>query len=285
MSNLKQSIVTLFVFVVALLGISNVENFQESIIDFSPVFFVLIAIILFSELIIVGRLTKAGVRLSQYAVIAFWLMVYILAWVFYLGAEKSIEVNLIQLLLVLLTAVLAFDVGQRTDQTEIALEGLASSAFPNRALEIQAARDFISAEITRSRRYHHPLSVLTVRLEKNKSWGDLKEMELLSNEILERFAIAKVSQILSNHARSTDMVIRDRDGQFILMCPESNQTSTSILAKRIAEAVKTELDAHIECGSASFPDEALTFEDLLNIAGERRTSVVTEEEQQVSKLA
>ena len=85
MSDLKLSILILFVFIVALLGISNVESFQESIIDFSPVFFVLIAIILFSELIIVGRLMKAGVKLSQYMVVVFWLVAYSLVWYFYLG--------------------------------------------------------------------------------------------------------------------------------------------------------------------------------------------------------
>lgn len=278
MSDLKQSIITLFIFVVALLGIANVESFQESIIDFSPVFFILIAVILFSELIVIGWLVKAGVRLSQYAVIAFWLIVYAFVWYFYLAAVKPIEVNFIQLMLVLLTAVLAFDVGRRVDQTDVALEQLASSAYPNRALDIQAARETISAEITRSRRYHHPLSVLTVRLEKNESWGDWKEMKLLANEMLERFAIAKVSQILSDHARNTDMVLRDRDGQFVLLCPETNLTSTSILAKRIAGAVKQNLDADIVCGTAAFPDEALTFDDLINTANGRLARVSSVED-------
>ncbi len=277
MSDLKQSIVTLFVFVVALLGIANVESFQESIIDFSPVFFILVAVIVFSELIVVGRLIKFGVRLSQYSAVSFWLIVYAVIWYFYLAAEKPIEVNLIQLLLVLLAAVLAFDVGRRIDQTDIALERLASSAYPNRAVDIQAARESISAEITRSRRYHHPLSVLTVRLEKNKAWGDWKEMKLLANEMLERFAIAKVSQILSDHARNTDMVLRDRDGQFVLLCPETNLTSTSILAKRIADAVKQDLDAEIAYGTASFPDEALTFDDLISTANGRLIRVFSDE--------
>lgn len=274
MSDLKLSIVTLFIFVVALLGIANVENFQESVIDFSPIFFIIIAVVLFSELLIVGRLTKAGVRLSQYFILAFWLVVYGVVWYVFLRDDKSIEVNLVQLLLVLLSAVLAFDVGRRVDQTEIALEGLASSAFPNRARDIQAAQESISAEITRSRRYHHPLSILTVRLKSDKSLGEWKEMKLLANDILERFALAKVGQILSDHARSTDLVLRDGRAQFVLLCPETDQNSMGILANRIADAVKKNLDATIEFGSASFPDEALTFDDLLIRAKER--SVIVE---------
>lgn len=277
MSDLKQSILTLFVFVVVLLGIANVESFQETIIDFSPVFFVLIALILFSELIVVGRLVKVGVRLSQYFVIAFWMVIYGIVWFFYLAGEKPVEVNLIQLLLVLLTAVLAFDVGRRIDQTDTALEKLASSAYPNRSMDIQSAGEFISAEITRSRRYHHPLSILTVRLKKKEEWGDWKDMQFIAYEMMERFAIAKVSQILSDHARGTDMILRDRDGQFVLLCPETNHESTSILASRIASAVHDQLGAGVECGSASFPDEALTFDDLLNTANKRLLPIATRE--------
>jgi GGDEF domain-containing protein len=269
MSDLKLSILILFIFIVALLGISNVESFQESIIDFSPVFFILIAIILFSELLIVGRLMKAGVNLSQYMVVAFWLIVYGLVWYFYLGNIKSLEVNLIQLLLVLLSAILAFDVGRRIDQTDVALETLASNAYPNRSMDIQTARDYISAEITRSRRYHHPLSVVMVKLKKSQPWEDRKEMKLLAKDLLERFAVTKMGQILSDQARSTDMVLRDRDGQFVLLCPETNQADTISLSKRIANAIERELDAQIEFGSASFPDEALTFDDLVQIAKER----------------
>jgi GGDEF domain-containing protein len=281
MSELKQSIITLFIFIVLLLGAANVENFQESFINFSPVFFVLIATILFTELIVVGSLIKAGVQLSQYAVIAFWLIVYGLVWYFYLRDEKSIEVNLVQGMLVLLSAVLAFDVGRRIDQTDAALERLAASNFPNRAMDIQSSRDLVNAEITRSRRYHHPLSILTVQLEKRKSWGDWKNSELFANEMMERFAIAKVSQILSDNARGTDMVLRDRGGRFVLLCPETNQTSTNILAGRIAEAVKRQLDADVECGSSSFPDEALTFEDLMDTASNRLAPVLPKEEEKL----
>jgi len=274
MSDLKQSIVVLFVFVVALLGIANVEAFQETVIDFSPIFFVLIAVVLFSELIVIAWLAKTGVRTSQYSVIAFWLLVYSLVWYVYLREDKPISINLIQLLLVLLTAFLAYDVARRVDQTDLALEKMALNAYPNRAREIGEAHDIISAEITRSRRYHHPLSILAVRLEKSKFLGESKDIQILTNDILERFAIAKVSKLISEHARSTDVILRDPDGQFFLLCPETGPASMNLLAERIAQAVKMDLEAEIECGFASFPDEAMTFDDLLYIASRRLTTVI-----------
>ncbi|MBL8049954.1 MAG: hypothetical protein JNM46_01920 [Anaerolineales bacterium] len=269
MSELKFSITILVTYVIAILGIANIDQFQESIIDFSPVFFVLVAFIVFSELIVIGVLIRSGVRISNYIVTPFWIFVYILVWYFYLGDSKPIQVHLIQILLVLLSSILAYDVGKRIGELDKTLAGLSSSAYPNRARDIQSSRDLIAAEITRSRRYHHPLSILKIRLEKPKSNAGWKDLDTLASDMYERFAIAKVSQIISDLARSTDIVLYDRDGQFVLMCPETNLTNISILAERMEAAVHESINAKIDWGSAAFPDEALTFDDLLQTAQKR----------------
>ena len=87
--------------------------------------------------------------------------------------------------------------------------------------------------------------------------------------MLERLAVAKIGQILSDYARNTDMVLRDRDGSFILICPETDNKNMSILANRINGAVLKSLDVDIHWGSASFPDEAITFDDLVQTAKQR----------------
>lgn len=269
MNELKVSITILVLYVITILGISNIDEFQESVIDFSPVFFLLVAFVVFSELIVVGRLMRAGVKLNYYAVIAFWLLVYILVWIYYLGDSRPIEVHIIQLLLVLMSSVLAYDVARRVDQVDTTLNGVSSSAYPNRARDIQSSRDLIASEITRSRRYHHPLSILTIRLNRPAGKQGWKDLEALADDMLERFAIAKASQILSDLARSTDLVLLDKDGRFVLLCPETNLNNISILAKRIEGAVDEKLNIKVDWGIAAFPDEALTFDDLLHVARER----------------
>lgn len=269
MNELRVSITILVSYVIAILGIANIDEFQETFIDFSPVFFIIIAIIVFSELIVVSLLIRSGVKLSYYAVMLFWIIVYIGVWVFYSTSRTTIEVHIIQLLLIILSAILAYDVGRRIGEMDKTLEGLSSSAYPNRARDIQSSRDLIAAEITRSRRYHHPLSLLTIKLEKPKGKEGWKELESLASDMYERFAIAKVSQILSDLARSTDIILYDRDGQFVLLCPETNLNNIAILAERMEAAVEESINAKIDWGSAAFPDEALTFDDLLQTAQKR----------------
>ncbi len=284
MSELKISITVLISYIMAILGIANIERFQEGIINFSPEFFILIAVVVFSELIITSSLLRAGVKLSYYAIIAFWLLVYVLLWIFYFKNSRPVEVEIIQILLVLLASVLAFDVNRRIGQLDTTLDGLSSNAYPNRAREIQEARDIISAEITRSRRYHHPLSVLTIRLGKPENRDIRKSLEPIATDILERFAVAKTSQILSDLARSTDLVLLDKGDQFVILCPETNPNNVSILAGRIAAAVEGSLKTSIEWGTASFPDEALTFDDLLQTAQSRLSPIITKQKEPVEVI-
>jgi hypothetical protein len=167
-------------------------------------------------------------------------------------------------------------VGSRIGQLDKTLDGLSSNAYPNRVRDIEDARDLIAAEITRSRRYHHPLSILTFRLSRQRNKKTWKGYEPLEIEMLERFTVAKISQILCDLARNTDLVLRDKDGHFVLICPETDTNKVAILAGRISVTVYEILKTEIDWGSAAFPDEALTFDDLLQTARGRLSTHATE---------
>lgn len=269
MNELKLSITLLIVYVITVLGIANIEKFQEGILDFTPLFFIVVAVAVFSELILISALLRAGVKLQYYAAPAFWVLVYVVLWVLGVGESTSIQVHLVQILLILLSSILAYDVGRRIGELDKTLEGLSSNAYPNRAREIDASRDLIAAEITRSRRYHHPLSVLTIRLGKPQSRDGWKDLESIADDMFQRFVVAKASQILSDLTRTTDTILLDRDGQFIVLCPESNFKDTTILAERLETAMEDKLKTKINWGSAAFPDEAISFEDLMETAKKR----------------
>jgi GGDEF domain-containing protein len=269
MSKLKLSITFMISYVILVLGIANIDEFQESVVDFNPEFFIIVAGVIVSGIIITGYLIQAGVRLSNYIFISFWLVAYLFVWVFYFESTRPIEVQLIQLLLVLVSAGLSYDVGKRIGQLDKALNDFSFGAYPNRARDVQEAGGLISAEIARARRYHHPLSVLVINVNLQKNKPTDKKLDALQMDILERFATAKISQILSDFARNTDMILRDKDGQFILICPETDIKNISILARRIEAAVDENLDARVYWGGALFPDEALTFDDLVQTAKER----------------
>ncbi|MBK8784314.1 MAG: hypothetical protein IPO22_21545 [Anaerolineales bacterium] len=276
MSDLKLSITVLVSYIIIVLGFANIDEFQERVLDFSPLFFVLLALTVFSELMIVGALIKQGVRMSNYMFIIFWAIVYILLWAFYWKDQIHIQVHIIQFLLVEISAGLSYDVGKRVGQIDNLLDGLTSSTYPNRTRELQSADDVINEELTRSRRYHHTLPILVIGLEKLTRKENYVLDELLWNEILDRLASAKIGGILSNLSRNTDIILRDKDGLFIILCPETEVGGLDVLVGRIAATVQSKLEKKITWGTAVFPEEALTFDELLQTARSRLKTFETD---------
>jgi len=65
------------------------------------------------------------------------------------------------------------------------------------------------------------------------------------------------------------LLIRDHIGRFVVLCPETDLENAVFLAGRTRKIVEERTGLHVHCGAASFPDEALTFEDLLHLARDR----------------
>ena len=271
MSDLKNSISVLFSFIMLVLGIAQVRYIKNNVFNFNALFFILFAAAIVSELIFVGPLIKRGVRISIYLFLSIWAVIYGIVWLGYwrFGSHLSTQESIIQFILVELAAGLAYDLGRHIGELDKTLEGLATSAYPNRTRNIQAAQEIINDELTRCRRYQHPLALLLMKLERVKDQDVLKHYIPLERDILERFANAKIGQIINELSRSTDIILRDHDNQFVLLCPETDLKHLSILAERVSSAVSEELEAKISWGYALFPNEALNFNDLLQIAKQR----------------
>jgi len=280
MSNFKNSIIVLFSYVMLVLGIAQVNYIEDNLLNFNPVFFVLFAMAILSELLFVGPLLRQGVRISIYLFLGFWAAIYFVAWVGYWRVEHPLplQVLLLQFILVELAAGLAFNVGRNIGQLDKTLDGLSATTYPNRAIEIEDAEERIDDELARCRRYHRSLPVLVLRLESTNMGEAYRQHEPLQRDMLMRFTNAKFGQIISDLSRHMDIILRDRrNGQFVVLCPETSFENVPILAERIREGVYENLGLALVWGSAAFPDDALTFEDLIITAGQRTKSVAPPE--------
>lgn len=268
MTDLKNSITFLLLYVLIVFGIAQINFVEDNIVNFNPTFFILMALAVIS-----GIIVRPSSRFTIYVFLSIWAVVYLLIWLLYwreLG-PAPMQLLAIQFLLVEIAAGLAFDVGRHISQVAHLLEGLTASTFPNRTLELRAAEGRISAELTRSRRYHHSLAVLLVKMDQVEQ-NRMKENVALSRDILSHFAAAKIGQIINECARETDLIVRDDQGRFVVLCPETNHQSSMLLADRIEQIVAQRMGVSLLFGSSSFPDEALTFDNLVQKASEKMTN-------------
>ena len=269
MTDLRNSVFLLITFLIVVFGISNVQSFEDNILNFHPTFFIMLTLAAFGGILVPSKI-------SIYFYIGMWAVIYILVWVFYfrlLPDPRNAQELGVQFLLIEISAGLSYFVGRQVQQIDALVRGLSVSAYPNRTIDIKAGRDLINTEVTRSRRYKRPFSTLVLKLEFADKKNEPHQNEAIQRDLLKRFAIAKMGQIINEFARQTDMIFSDQFDHFILLCPETDFEKSTVLAKRISKSISEKMDAWMAWGTASFPQDALIFDDLVELASRRMASL------------
>ncbi len=265
MKTLRSSVILLFSFFSVVLGIAQVEYFEKNVLNFQAAFFIMLVIAT-----LIGVWGPSRIRVSLYGYLGIWAAIYVLVWALYwrfLPNPRTLEELIVQFLLVELAVALSYNVGVQINQVNNLLKGIAEGSYPNRTLDLTMASDAINTEMNRSRRYSRPLSVLLFQITRTPSVSN--QFEGVEKDLFSHFMAAKIGRIINEHARQTDLIMRDYDYRFIVLCPETNEQSALVLAQRIYQSIAEVIDRQTVWSTASFPSEALSFDELFEIAVSR----------------
>jgi GGDEF domain-containing protein len=268
MTNLKRSFfgAALYLTVIFVLGQADYAN--RTIINFANYFYVAVIVampltLFFPSISRVSALVPLGIWAGVYFVL--------LQLLDRSRSTSSNEFSIIALELLLLESGVWFahQLALQISHAESIMAALALSAFPNRARDIESENQRIKIELTRSRRYHRPLSVVVIEADVADEKATREMLKSIQHDLLQQFSSARLGQIIDDRVRQTDLVLRDHKGRFIILCPETDRPNVSLLAQRIAHAIQEKTALRVRWGVAAFPDEALTFDDLLQKAEAR----------------
>lgn len=261
--------VALYLLIILMLGL--LDRADTPIINFVSFFYIL-GIFSVTVMIFVPSLHKVPVV----APMVFWGAIYFALLRLIDRSDTGstdVEVVLLELVMLELGVWLSYQLAVAIDRSESLMDILAQGTFPNRAVEMDNASELIKVEFSRSRRYHRPLSLLVVHAIPANEEAVREMLQSLQRDMLSRLSNSRIGQAVSNAIRQTDLLIRDNVGRYIILCPETNLESAGALAGRIKHIVEERTGLHVQSGAASFPDEALTFEDLLSVARERSEKI------------
>jgi diguanylate cyclase (GGDEF)-like protein len=121
----------------------------------------------------------------------------------------------------------------------------------------------IEAELDRSRRTHHPFSVVLLDMDGLKTINDR------FGHLTGSRALVRLGKILRHHSRAIDTAARYGGDEFALVLPEASRDIATRIFTRIRERLSTEEEAptlSASAGVASFPDDGDTPEKLLGAA-------------------
>ena len=268
MTNLKRSFFGAAVYLAVIFVLGQADYANRPLINFANYFYLAVLVAMPLTLFF-PRIS----RISVYIPLLFWAVVYIALLQLinrnYSANRGELAVIALEFMMLEIGVWFAHQLASQISHAESIMDALALSAFPNRARDIDSESQRIKIELTRSRRYHRPLSVVMIESESDDEKLIREAFKNIQHDLMSRFTSARVGQIIDDRVRQTDLVLRDYKGRFIVLCPETDLPNASLLAQRIAQAIKERTSLRVLWGVAAFPEEALTFEDLIQKARER----------------
>jgi predicted signal transduction protein with EAL and GGDEF domain len=265
MRKLQDSIVSLLIHLIILFNIERLDITTRNFINIETSFYVLTVIAVLSILTI-----KRLATLRQPLLIAFATGVFSVAKVFSpqpLVGGIYTYLSFTELGLFLVAVFLAQNLAANMRELEQSAQGMISFANIRKIKRVQEAHKEIEAEIYRSRRFQRPLSIIV--LEKDSK--DIKTSfdritENAQRAILEQYFSVIIAKELVTHLRETDLVLEnDKNGRLVILSPDTGMPETETLIKRLNFLTQS-TEFSIKFGAATFPDHALTFEQLLEHA-------------------
>jgi len=255
--------VAIYLAIIYVLGV--VDYLGNSIIDFASYFYILVIVAIPTTLFI-PSIAKA----SKYVPLGIWAGIYIVILQSLNRTTSTtpgeLSVIILEFIFLEIGVWLAHVLSIHISHAESVMDALAFTAFPSQSSEIDSESKRIKLEILRSRRYQRPLGLVVIDSKLNQELLTKELFKNIQNDLLFRFTAARVGQIIDYRVRQTDIVMRDHGGRYVVLCPETDLDSATILAIRIAKDVKIRTDLEVRWGVSAFPEEALTFDDLLEKA-------------------
>lgn len=210
-------------------------------------------------------------RRSVWILVGSGVVLYILALVVMrkpVISDVHLYLTLAGILMLTITAFLAYNLGQSLEEFIAAVSEMTFSNKGGRLRSSSEAHEFVDIEMSSSRRFQRPLSLVLLQ-------GDASSMNMamhrliqdIQRSMMQRYLMATLARALSRYLRRTDIIIEgEQPGRLVLVAPETSMAQANILGKRLQHLAQEQLGMSAHFSVATFPDQALTYEDLLNVA-------------------
>ncbi len=268
---MRRAILFLALFLAILFNIERLDFGRANLIDISSVVYIL-ALSAVTSILVVRPLA----RLPLYTLVAIWMGVFFITR---LGVAFFQErpvwggvytyLTITEFCLLMITVVLAYNVTTYLGDFEEAVRNITLADLRNRVQHRSEALDEITKEFVRSRRQNYPVSVMVVEPDPSSVKVTLNRSVLeIQQAMMTRYVLTSLMRIVSGLTRRTDLIIDQAIDveSFVVFSPDTNNEQAYLLADRVRADIHNKLGVQVCCGLATFPDEALTFDELIECA-------------------
>ncbi len=268
MTNLRKSILLVLILVVVIFNLERLDIVEENVVNIQSFVYPLIFLAIISILLI-PFLWRSAVSIP----LAIWISIYFILRLFVFRRQSILGgwntyLTITELAFLSISILFTCDLARRIDDYENIISKVALPYIGRKVYPWNEGTEEIKNIFAGSRRHNRPLSILLVEPDRITFKPELQRVLIdLQKLMLTRFITASLAQVIAREARRTDLIIEKEDkNSFLVICPETTPEGSSSFGKRIQTIAEEKLGVTVRFGAASFPEDALTFDDLLQKA-------------------
>ena len=246
-----------------LLVIYNVERFHEPINIASYIY---VACGLVGTLVV---LVPRAQKCSAVILLVFSVCVVCLKPVF--GYEifgSALPLSVTETFLLFFTALVAQRIGRDISRAQHDAKVLATNRANSELVSFEKRRTGMYLEVRRARKHERPLTVVALQPEVDLKQAELNMPRWLTSfheDVTRHYLYTRIAETLVSLGEGCVTVAEAKD-KLVLLLPEYDKQSATEFVSNVQERVSMLLEVDLRCGLASFPDEEVTLEGLLERA-------------------
>jgi GGDEF domain-containing protein len=251
------------VLIIWLIFLFNIERINSpiNIRDYTYIFVAITAVVT----VVLPRLR----RLPYWALMLISIVAFLLFKAFWSGHliwGKALPLTVTQISAVVLTGLISRQIHYGLREFEDVVNNITFGQVGSLPKPFSEMQGSIYREVRRARRYQRPLSVITLKIDEDSIQVALPKMiEAVQQAMMKQYVVAKVTRILDDDIDDFGTITL-RDDCFILVLPEKTASEAHLIAQRLENTVQEKVSIEVQTGTASLPNEAVTFEALVELA-------------------
>ncbi len=269
MMKFRIAIIALLLHLTIFFNIERLDLGQENVLNIQTFVYIISFIAAFS-VIIIPNLWKPNVIFSY----VLWVGIYlVIKFVFNpsgraVFGEVGTYIIITEITMIILTILLSRNLATHLHDSEETIKSIMMAGYSQHVRKLEESNDDIQLEFYRSRRNQYPLSVIVIDVDHSSTDVVLNQtIEEIMRATRKHYISMSLARVIHKTLRRTDMLLHQADkGRFILLSPETNMEDAINVAKRIRDIAQNDLSINARLGLATFPEDALTFDELLDRA-------------------
>ena len=192
------------------------------------------------------------------------------------GRPFNLPITVTEISAILITIVLLKSMSDGLESIRESVADLTLGHLEKEAITFETGQSRIYHEIRRARRFQRPASLVTLSATDHSIETSLDSfIKEAQYEIIDNYVSARVAGFLAEELRDPNIILR-RDDHFVVLLPEATREEADEMIKQLNSAAQENLGLEFQIGLSSFPDEAVTFETLLQNAEAEMNSSASE---------